>query len=71
MDPLDGMEAMGLGFVTDSLERMHARIRELADAPGQRESIRKRSAAYAHENHSLGEAQRLADRMLAAAGLLS
>lgn len=67
VDPVDGMDRLGIGFRTETLDRMKTIISELCSQPDRRLEIAKRSFDFARENHSLGEGARLADAMIDAA----
>jgi glycosyltransferase involved in cell wall biosynthesis len=67
VDPYDGMEDLGIGFCTGTLERMQVTIEDLIRNPERRQAIAQRSFEFAHEKHSLAEGARLADIMLEAA----
>jgi glycosyltransferase involved in cell wall biosynthesis len=67
VDPCDGMDALGIGFCTGTLERMVELVRELASQPDRCRQIAQQGFQYAHANHALGEGARLADAMLDAA----
>jgi glycosyltransferase involved in cell wall biosynthesis len=67
VDPYAGMEQLGIGFCTGTLERMKDVIDDLIGQPERRQAIAQRSFEFAHEKHSLAEGARLADIMLEAA----
>jgi glycosyltransferase involved in cell wall biosynthesis len=67
VDPYGGMEQLGIGFLTGTLDRMKTLVEELTANPDRRRSIAQRSLEFAHSHHSLGEGARLADAMLEAA----
>lgn len=67
VDPYDGIERLGIGFRTGTLDRMKTVLGELVSQPERRREIAQRSFDFATKNHSLGEGARLADAMLDAA----
>jgi Glycosyltransferase Family 4/Glycosyl transferases group 1 len=69
VDPDGGMEAQGIGYCTQSLERMHAVIDELVRTPERRDQVAQRAFEFAHASHSLAYAGKLADMMIDAAGV--
>lgn len=64
VDPYDGMEHMGIGFCTGTLDAMKLKINELINDPARLRVIAEKSFKFAREHHSLGEGAKLADTML-------
>lgn len=67
VDPVDGMDKLGIGFCTGTLERMSQVIDELVLQPARRKEVAASGFNYVQQNHSLKEGARLADAMLDAA----
>ena len=65
VDPYDGMEGLGIGFLTGTLERMKDRLLELANQPARRDAVAARAFEFVHGNHSPAEGERLADAIIA------
>ena len=62
-----GLEAMGIGYRTESVQRLAQAIDQLARSPALRREIANRAFAYVHREHSLDNAAKLADLVLDAA----
>lgn len=60
------MESLGIGYCAGTIDKMHAFIDELARNTEKRRLIAQRAFDFVHANHSLSEAIRLVDLMLAA-----
>lgn len=59
-----GLEAAGIGFRTDSLQRLAEVIEQLTQQPRLRREIAARAFAYVHSRHSLRNAAALSDIIL-------
>jgi glycosyltransferase involved in cell wall biosynthesis len=60
-----GMEKLGIGYCCGSVERLAAVVDELSGSEGLRHDTRERAFAYVQDNHSMKNARRLADLIIA------
>ncbi|MEO7806798.1 MAG: glycosyltransferase family 4 protein [Steroidobacteraceae bacterium] len=67
VDPYEGMENMGIGFLTGDIPGMKAKLLELSADRDNLYALAAHSHRFACDNHSLGEGAKLADAILAAA----
>jgi hypothetical protein len=68
VDPdAEGMETLGIGYCSGSMDRLHAIIDELSRAPKTRQTVAERAFAFVHEKHGMAHGARLADHLLNAA----
>jgi glycosyltransferase involved in cell wall biosynthesis len=63
----EGMEALGIGFCTGTLDRLKVIIDEMARSPARLRAVAERAFVFAEKNHSLAHGARLVDLMLDAA----
>jgi glycosyltransferase involved in cell wall biosynthesis len=67
VDPLEGMERLCLGYRAGTVDKLRALLLELQVDPGRCAGLRRRSHDYALENHSMVQAERLAELMIRSA----
>jgi hypothetical protein len=63
----ESMESLGIGYCAGTMDRLRQFIDQLSSNPNKRRTIAEQAFSFVHAKHSLGEAVRLTDLMLAAA----
>jgi glycosyltransferase involved in cell wall biosynthesis len=67
VDVDDGLEQLGVGFRAGSMDKLTKIIRDLVEKPTLRNQIAEKAFAYVHREHSLANAEALADLIISRA----